>query len=515
MTIWHSVDSDKSNLVTRHVISNPEQLQELEGKSLVGLGVGLLSATAVSLSSTFSDLPLAGADTVRVAFRIGVLVFGVSESIETRDTSQQPDPWAYVVHHVDATDAQNELDNFNSKTKVPTTGKIFISAASQTSVAVSGPPAKLKVLFNKCQFYRNARFVALPVYGGLCHAPHIYQAEHIQHIVHSHELNLVKKAPWPLIPVYSTSTGSTYAVRNAAELFESVVTELLTKPIFWDKVVHGIQERTAYIGSHEALLYSFGSSGLLNELNTSLNSGLHNLNIGVKNLMAWVSQVSPDDGAPRGTAQSKLAIIGMSCRLPGGATSNEKFWDILEKGLDVSRQIPADRFDIGTHYDPTGKQLNKSMTQYGCFIDEPGMFDAPFFNMSPRESQVVDPQMRLALVTAYEALEQAGFVANRTPSTRLERIGTYYGQAADDYREVNQGQEVSTYYIPGGCRAFGPGRINYFFKFAGPSYSIDTACSSGLAAIEVCVYSVSGIRREINILNDKLGCLSSLVERRC
>ena len=124
------------------------------------------------------------------------------------------------------------------------------------------------------------------------------------------------------------------------------------------------------------------------------------------------------------------------------------------------------------------------MTQYGCFIDEPGLFDAPFFNMSPREAQVVDPQMRLALVTAFEALERAGHVSNRTASTLLQRVGTYYGQAADDYREVNQGQEVSTYYIPGGCRAFGPGRINYFFKFAGPSYSVDTACSSGLAAIE-------------------------------
>ena len=64
--------------------------------------------------------------------------------------------------------------------------------------------------------------------------------------------------------------------------------------------------------------------------------------------------------------------------------------------------------------------------------------------MSPREAQVVDPQMRLALVTAYEALERAGYVGNRTAATQLQRIGTYYGQAADDYREVNQGQEVSS-----------------------------------------------------------------------
>lgn len=172
--------------------------------------------------------------------------------------------------------------------------------------------------------------------------------------------------------------------------------------------------------------------------------------------------------------------------MPGGATNTEKFWEILEKGLDVHREIPADRFDVETHYDPTGKRVNASHTSYGCFIDEPGLFDAPFFNMSPREAQQTDPMQRLALVTAYEALERAGYVANRTAATNLHRTGTFYGQASDDYREVNTAQEISTYFIPGGCRAFGPGRINYFFKFSGPSFSIDTACSSSLATIQVC-----------------------------
>lgn len=110
--------------------------------------------------------------------------------------------------------------------------------------------------------------------------------------------------------------------------------------------------------------------------------------------------------------------------------------------------------------------------------------------MSPREAQQTDPMQRLAIVTAHEALERAGYVANRTAATRLERIGTFYGQASDDYREVNTAQEISTYFIPGGCRAFGPGRINYYFKFAGPSYSVDTACSSSLATIQVMPLSL-------------------------
>lgn len=91
---------------------------------------------------------------------------------------------------------------------------------------------------------------------------------------------------------------------------------------------------------------------------------------------------------------------------------------------------------------------------------------------------------RLALVTAYEALEMSGYSPNRTPSTNKKRIGTYYGQASDDWRELNAGQNIGTYAVPGGERAFANGRINYFFKFSGPSFNIDTACSSGLAAVQ-------------------------------
>ncbi|KFZ09857.1 hypothetical protein V501_05457 [Pseudogymnoascus sp. VKM F-4519 (FW-2642)] len=468
-----------------YVESRSGDLFDFSITSLAGLGTGLLSSSAVSLSQTLADLPLAGADAARLAFRLGIHVLDISENLEARDLSESPDSWAYVVHNVDPATAYKELDGMHSRTEIPNTGKIFISAVSRTSVTVSGPPSRLKALFNKSEFFRESKVVALPVYGGLCHAPHIFGLDHVHSIVHGCSLNAAITNSPPVIPVLSTGSGLPYLAKSSMEMFECVVSELLTQTIYWDNVVSGIVERAKSNVTAEAVLHCFGNSTPLNDLNMTLKSNVPDLDVSINSLMSWISQVSPRDTTPHGTAQSKLAIVGMACRFPGGATNTEKFWEILEKGLDVSRRVPADRFDIDTHYDPTGKQQNKTMTEYGCFIDEPGLFDAPFFNMSPRESQAVDPQMRLALVTAYEALEQAGYVGNRTAATQLQRIGTYYGQAADDYREVNQGQDVGTYYIPGGCRAFGPGRINYFFKFAGPSYSIDTACSSGLAAIEV------------------------------
>ena len=417
---------------------------------LAGLGVGLLASTAIALAPTISDLPSSGADAVRLAFRLGIHVQSVSENLEARDLSEAPDTWAYVIHNVGQDIAQKELDAMHAQAHAPDTGSIFLSAVSRTSVTISGPPSRLKTLFKKSPFFREARSIALPVFGGLCHAPHIFGLHDVREIVHGSSYYTVNKDMAPVMPLYSTSSGSPYPASIAGALYESVVSELLTQAICWDRVIDGVVAQVQATAAADVVLHCFGSSMPLNDLSSTFSA--QGLQASCNDLMPWVSQATPAHAGPRSTAQSKLAIVGMSCRLPGGATDTEKFWQILEQGLDVSRRVPADRFDIDTHYDSTGKDLNKSSTQYGCFIDEPGLLDAPFFNMSPREAQTVDPQMRLALVTAYEALEQSGYVGNRTASTQAERIGTYYGQAADDYREVNQGQEVSTYYIPGGER---------------------------------------------------------------
>lgn len=105
--------------------------------------------------------------------------------------------------------------------------------------------------------------------------------------------------------------------------------------------------------------------------------------------------------------------------------------------------------------------------------------------MSPTEAIQTDPAQRLALMTAYEALEQAGIVPDATLSSCRDRVGVYYGVTSNDWMETNSAQDIGAYFILGGNRAFIPGRINYHFKLSGPSYSIDTACSSSLAAINV------------------------------
>ena len=148
-----------------------------------------------------------------------------------------------------------------------------------------------------------------------------------------------------------------FSASTSEELYSCVISELLTKAICWDKVVRAVADQLefAVLGEADVQLFGFGNSLPMNDLQTALRENASGIDVSMVNFISWIVQITPSYSTPRGTAQSKLAIVGMSCRLPGGATNTEKFWEVLEAGLDVSRRIPADRFDIDTHYDPTGK----------------------------------------------------------------------------------------------------------------------------------------------------------------
>jgi acyl transferase domain-containing protein len=268
-------------------------------------------------------------------------------------------------------------------------------------------------------------------------------------------------------------------------LLLSVVREILTAPLQFQKVLQACITRAQSYQNSKCEVIPFGPTHSATSLANNL-SAQTSLEVILRRVP---SRIATSQSTKNSSTRGKLAIVGMAGRFPD-AESHEKLWELLEQGLDVHREVPKDRFDVKTHFDPTGKTMNTSHTPYGCWIENPGLFDPRFFNMSPREAFQTDPMQRLALSTAYEALEMSGYVPNRTRSTKLDRIGTFYGQTSDDWREINAAQEVDTYFITGGVRAFGPGRINYHFGFSGPSFNIDTACSSSAAAIQLAATSL-------------------------
>ena len=325
----------------------------------------------------------------------------------------------------------------------------------------------------------------MPCYGGPIHAEHIFDEADVANIVKQTRSSHTSKAQ-----VISPGSGKPFSGSSSLKLFTQVITYLLTEEVCWEKAVRYAVEWVKRHGGTSHHICAFRTAQQVQDVANALKAEIEQVDVSVLDLLEWVF-ASPDPKArPSGPSQAKIAIVGMACRFPGGADDTDKYWDLLESGRDVHQKVPADRFDIQTHFDPTGQKANATHTPFGCFVENPGYFDAAFFNLSPREAEQTDPMQRLALVTAYEALEKAGFIAHM--SVDMTRIGTFYGQSSDDYREVNSGQDIGTYWISGGCRAFGPGRINYFFGFGGPSFSCDTACSSSLATIQMACTSLWG-----------------------
>ena len=225
------------------------------------------------------------------------------------------------------------------------------------------------------------------VFNGLCHAPHLYTAEDVKSIVHgsapkcNHSLRIQ-------LPLFSPQTGKQFLARDAGELFEEITTDILTGGVFIDSLSGGILDSISDFGSAECEVFLFRSSPVSNSILATVTEGLPQVTMKRVDFIDWAfDRIAPSD--PRTVAQSTLAVVGMSCRLPGGANDCELFWDLLKEGKDTHTEVPADRFDLQAHFDPTGQVPNSTPTPWGNFIDQPGMFDAAFFNMSPREVSAI------------------------------------------------------------------------------------------------------------------------------
>lgn len=186
-----------------------------------------------------------------------------------------------------------------------------------------------------------------------------------------------------------------------------------------------------------------------------------------------------------------LAIVGMGCRFPGGANTPAAFWDNLVAGRDVVTEVPADRWNIDEYYDPDPAAPGKMSTRWGGFVDEVDTFDPLFFGIAPREANDMDPQQRLMLEVAWEALEHAALHPDEIYGSQT---GVFVGASTTDYaqRQIASGTApyLDKYFSTGAANCFCAGRVSYTFGFQGPSVVLDTACSSSLVAVHLASQSL-------------------------
>jgi myxalamid-type polyketide synthase MxaE and MxaD len=188
------------------------------------------------------------------------------------------------------------------------------------------------------------------------------------------------------------------------------------------------------------------------------------------------------------SACEPIAIIGMSCRYPG-AGSLEAFWDLLKNGVDGVTEIPPERWDVDAFYDPDPAAPGKMNTRWGGFLDRIDQFDARFFNISPREANHMDPQQRMLLEVAWEALEQAGQTPDRLAGSQS---GVFIATLGHDYDEYmfDDYSNIDAYIGTGNAHSVAANRLSYVFDLNGPSIAVDTACSGSLVAIHLASASL-------------------------
>ncbi|MBW0016792.1 MAG: SDR family NAD(P)-dependent oxidoreductase, partial [Mycobacterium sp.] len=211
----------------------------------------------------------------------------------------------------------------------------------------------------------------------------------------------------------------------------------------------------------------------------------------IRSELAGVPQEIKQSPAARVAGDDTIAIVGMSCRFPGGIDSPEDLWDMLIEGRDVLCEFPSDRgWDLTGLYNPDPDVAGACYTRTGGFVEGVADFDPAFFGIAPSEALAMDPQQRMFLELSWEALERSGI---DPAGLRGSATGVFAGVYAQGYgmgTAADAAKAVEGFRLTGQSCSVASGRVSYVLGLEGPAVSVDTACSSSLVALHMAVQSL-------------------------
>lgn len=192
---------------------------------------------------------------------------------------------------------------------------------------------------------------------------------------------------------------------------------------------------------------------------------------------------NPGESAPKHIEEEEIAIVGLSGRFPEADTL-EEFWENLREGRDNIQIIPKERFEVETYYNEDKDSLGTTYGKWGGFLSEVDLFDPIYFNISPKEAEIMDPQERLFLEEAYKALSDACYTREEL---KKYKVGVYAGVMYGQYQLFGLKEEKR---VIGSSYGSIANRVSYYFDFHGPSIALDTMCSSSLTTIHLACESI-------------------------
>ncbi|RYP75913.1 hypothetical protein DL771_002177 [Monosporascus sp. 5C6A] len=465
-------------------------------QATAGFSSGILPAAVVARSRSLDEFVASGIQGFRLAFWIACrshfwtlkttgdvgdevgehVDSGATLSLVTRGLSQAQVEQK-LSHHYAQGHGPEPLPQSQQGSR-----RMVISAISSSgAVSVSGPRADLCAFQAQLQTTSDLIATFAHVHGWY-HGGDQLEAV-VLHVLEDLSRRTISFPPCstPMKPIYSTLDGTLFdgSTTSADELLAWLTRHLLVHCVNWRHTAHKIAASVRSLLEREPCaavkVLSFGpSSGSIFPDFEPLDPRIVLLDLSPFKADGKPAALSADH-------HNDVAIVGMSVQLPKGK-GTEELWETLSQGLNAVQEIPENRFELSDFYAEDAGKPRSMPVKHGAFLEDPFSFDNSFFNISPREAKSMDPQQRVLLHAAQEALEDAGYVHDSSPSFQRATIGCYIGVATGDYTD-NLRNNIDTFYSSGTLRAFHSGRISYFFRFSGPSTVTDTACSSSTVSI--------------------------------
>ncbi|KAK0228850.1 polyketide synthase [Armillaria fumosa] len=447
----------------------------VHGVGILGFSSGILPAAVVATSFSSVSFLSHAVEVYRLAIWIGVRaqIFRGTTLSGSFPEAVHSSPWSLVFLGLNKEDAEVAISDFAKTIAEPS--PLYVTATMDaSSVTISGRPDTLSVFSEHVTAYFSAASIVVhkTTLDTLYHAPlHVAGArEEILNDVIRRGIQFPQIADIH-VPFRSTFSGEALKKDMTGSLVELVVDMIISQPVNWDLVTSGVLEDLPDDASVRLLNVGPGT-GLCRGLERALR----------KERVKLLDLTALDAKSARHSKgkQEAIAIIGMAVNMPG-APNVSKLWEVLEQGINTISEVPENRFKV-SDYNEAKNPKRQMKAHTGNFIEGADEFDNRFFKISPREAKSMDPQQRVLLHTTYEALEDAGYVPNATPSFNPDTFGCYIGVATHDYLQ-NLRDDIDVYYSTGTLKAFLSGRLSYSMQLSGPSIVVDTACSSSGVAV--------------------------------